>query len=192
MWTGRCQVMHESGKCCKIQLVNEDESIFAQCVITDGSTYDTHVQRAYDSSRAYSLLLTSDEGQKAMVGIMFPERNDSFDFIHALDEFKKQYRIENGLDKEFKQPDNSKIAEDLSLKEGEKITVNIPGVTTGPAVQQKKTGGGLKRLAPPPGFKGKPKAPAQQQVNLLENDNLLEEKKLDSGLHDLLGGSAPV
>ena len=98
-----------------------------------------------------------------MVGIMFPERNDSFDFIHALDEFKKQYRIENGLDKDFKQPDNSKIAEDLSLKEGEKITVNIPGVTTGPQTQQKKSGGGgLKKLAPPPGFKGKSKAPAQQ------------------------------
>ena len=96
-----------------------------------------------------------------MVGVMFPERNDSFDFIHALDEFKKQYRIENGLDKDFKQPDHSKIAEDLSLKEGEKITVNIPGVTTGPSTQTKKAGGGgLKRLAPPPGFKGKPKAPA--------------------------------
>ena len=46
-------------------------------------------------------MLTSDSGQKAMVGIMFPERNDSFDFIQALDEFRKAWRIENGLDKEF-------------------------------------------------------------------------------------------
>ena len=101
MWTGKCQVMHEPGKCCKIQLVNEDDSIFAQSVLTDGSTYDTHVQRAYDSTRAYSLLLTSDTGQKAMIGMMFPERNDSFDFIQALDEFKKVYRIDKGLDKDF-------------------------------------------------------------------------------------------
>ena len=192
MWTGKCQVMHEPGKSCKIQLVNEDETIFAQTILTDGKTYDTHIQRAYDSTRAYSLMLTSDTGQKAMVGIMFPERNDSFDFIQALDEFKKAWRIENGLDKEFQKPDSAKIAEDLSLKEGEKITVNIPGVTTGAENKPKKSGfgGGLKKLAPPPGFKGKPKADKQP---LLETNNLLDApadqyKPADGGLSDLLGG----
>lgn len=73
--------MHELNTCCKIMLVNDDESLFAQSTITDGSTYDTHVTRAYDSSRAFALVLVSDSGQKANVGIMFPERNDSFDFI---------------------------------------------------------------------------------------------------------------
>jgi hypothetical protein len=29
---------------------------------------------------------------------MFTERNDSFDFIAGLEEFKKTYRIEKGLD----------------------------------------------------------------------------------------------
>ena len=55
--------------------------MFAQSKITDGSTYDTHITRAYDSSRAFALVLVSDEGQRATVGLMFPERNDSFDFI---------------------------------------------------------------------------------------------------------------
>ena len=98
IWTGKCQVMHELHKCCKIQLINEDETMFAQSKITDGSTYDTHITRAYDSSRAFALVLVSDEGQRATVGLMFPERNDSFDFIQALDNFKKAYRVEKGLD----------------------------------------------------------------------------------------------
>ena len=101
-------------------------------MITDGSTYDTHITRAYDSSRAFALVLVSDEGQRATVGIMFPDRNDSFDFIQALDNFKKAYRVEKGLDQNFEKPNAEKIAADLSLKEGEKITINfanMPGVT---------------------------------------------------------------
>ena len=74
-----------------------------------------------------------------------------------MDEFKKAYRIDKGLDKDFQKPDPAKIQEDLSLKEGEKITVSIPGVTTTGQNQPRKSGGGLKKLAPPPGFKGKPK-----------------------------------
>ena len=80
------------------------------------------------------------------------------------------------------------------MKEGEKITVNIPGVTTGVENKPKKSGlgGGLKKLAPPPGFKGKPKAEKQP---LLETNNLLDapaEKKPEAGgVIDLLGG-APV
>ena len=54
--------MHELNTCCKIMLVNDDESLFAQSMITDGSTYDTHVTRAYDSSRAFALVLVSDSG----------------------------------------------------------------------------------------------------------------------------------
>ena len=108
-----------------------------------------------------------------MIGMMFPERNDSFDFIQALDEFKKAYRIDKGLDKEFNKPIESKIAEELHLKEGEKITVSIPGLTTGMENKApKKSGGGLKKLAPPPGFKGKPKSEKQP---LLETNNLLDD-----------------
>ena len=83
---------------CKIQLVNEDASLFAQSVLTDGTNYDAHVQRAYDSLRAFGLLLVSDNGDKALVGIIFPERNDSFDFISALEEYRKAFRVEKGLD----------------------------------------------------------------------------------------------
>ena len=41
--------------------------------------------------------------------------------------------------------------QDFSLKEGEKLTINIKGVTGTTAAPPKKTGGlgGLKKLAPP-------------------------------------------
>ena len=93
---------------------------------------------------------------------MFPERNDSFDFINALDNFKKAYRVEKGLDSNFQKPDSEKIAADLCLKEGEKITINFANMQNQNKLAQattapKKVGGGLKKLAPPPGFKSKPK-----------------------------------
>lgn len=86
----------ENSIVCRIQLMNADKSLFAESRITDGTTYDTHLQRAYDSTRAFALVLVSETGQKASVGIIFTERNDSFDFINGLDEFKRSFREEKG------------------------------------------------------------------------------------------------
>jgi len=162
MWTGNIRVTMRDSKVCSIQLVNEDNSLFAQSVLTDGASYDSQVQRAYDSSRAFGLLLVSDQGQKAVVGVIFPERNDSFDFFAALEEFRKAYRVEMGLDQHFKvRKDADQV--DLSLKEGEMISLNMPGMEDGEtssAPPKKK--GGLKKLAPPPGFK-KPVAQAPKE-----------------------------
>ena len=78
-------------------------------------------------------MLVSDSGQKATVGVMFPERNDSFDFIQGLDNFKKAYAAEKGLDKKTtgsrESKIDAKIAANLSLKDGESMTLNIAGVT---------------------------------------------------------------
>ena len=61
-----------------------------------------------------------------MVGIIFPERNDSFDFLQTIEEYRKAYRIDQGLDK----PDQKSFAnKDFSLQEGEKMTLTIEGVT---------------------------------------------------------------
>ena len=61
----------------------------------------------------------------------------------------------------------------MSLGEGEKITINFANMANSKKLQEaaaapKKSGGGLKKLAPPAGFKGKPK----------------------TGTADLLGGGA--
>lgn len=86
----------ENSNICKVQLINEDDSLFAQSVITV-EDYDPFVQRCFDSSRFFALMLVNDNGQKALVGVGFPERNDSFDFIAALDDYKKQSRLAKGI-----------------------------------------------------------------------------------------------
>jgi len=88
-----------------------------------------------------------------MVGIGFPERNDSFDFVAGLEDFKKQLRVATGI------PAKDSVAlgpsKDFSLKEGEKISISIPGLA-GPVKKSTDApllgegGGGLKKLAPPP------------------------------------------
>ena len=56
------------------------------------------MQRTVDSSRFFALLLVNEKtGQRANIGLQFPERNDSFDFVQALDQFKKYYREDKGI-----------------------------------------------------------------------------------------------
>ena len=70
MWKGLCKVVHAPDQhLCKIMLVNEDSTLYAQSLLRDGSTYETHVTRAADSVRAFALTLVSDAGQRATVGI---------------------------------------------------------------------------------------------------------------------------
>ena len=90
IWQGMCRIMMESvTNRCKVQLLNEnDGQLFAEAIITDDN-YDPIVQRCFDSSRFFALVLQNDNGQKAMIGIGFPERNDSFDFIAGLEDFRK-------------------------------------------------------------------------------------------------------
>ena len=90
-----------------------------------------------------------------MIGIGFPERNDSFDFIAGLEDFRKQLKIVNGTQAPATTGKNKE--KDYSLKEGEKISITIPGLTKKttdkPAAPLLGGGGGLKKLAPPPGAK---------------------------------------
>ena len=60
------------------------------------------------------------------MGIGFPERNDSFDFIAGLDDFKKQLKIAKGT--QIPATSTKDSGKDFSLKEGEKISINIPGL----------------------------------------------------------------
>ena len=92
-----------------------------------------------------------------MVGVGFPERNDSFDFIAGLEDFKKQLKIAKGTQAPAAVSGQGK---DFSLKEGEKISINIPGMSTKKpsanligTTSSSTSAGGLKKLAPPPGAK---------------------------------------
>ncbi len=63
-------------------------------------------------------------------------------------------RVAKGLENPQSTQNSSGPSKDFSLKDGEKITVNIPGITgKKPAEKPLNSGfgGGLKKLAPPPG-----------------------------------------
>ncbi|KAM0810924.1 hypothetical protein AB5N19_11277 [Seiridium cardinale] len=88
------------------------------------------VESASDSSRFFALRVQDEAGRKASLGIGFEERTESFDFGVSLQEARK------GLDWEQSGPSGKKPAierkqseekRDYSLKEGETITVNLPG-----------------------------------------------------------------
>ena len=69
-------------------------------------------------------MLYNENGQKALVGIGFTERNDSFDFNAGLEDYRKALRSEKGLD----MPSKSDSSVDFSLKVGEKINISVPGL----------------------------------------------------------------
>ena len=110
--------------------------------------------------------------------MIFPERNDSFDFLHAIEEYKKAYRIDKGLDK----PESKNVVtKDFSLAEGEKMTLTIEGVTRHEGHQAKQKSG-LKKLAAPKGFQ--PSAASSKPLDLFDSgaqsssgiDGLLDSK----------------
>ena len=109
--------------------------------------------------------------------MIFPERNDSFDFLHAIEEYRKAYRIEKGLDK----PESKNIVtKDFSLAEGEKMTLTIEGVTKHEGHQTKQKSG-LKKLAAPKGFQ--PSAAAPKPLDLFDSGAQSNPSGLD-GLLD--------
>ena len=112
-----------------------------------------------DSGRYFVFRIQNAQGRHAFIGVAFNERNDAFEFNVALQEFKTQNERENAPVASV----STIPLRDLSLKEGEKIKINITkkkkedgtsdllGVS-GNTNPVKPVGGGL--LAPPPGNKG--------------------------------------
>ena len=179
IWKGQVTVLNKTlgdRNRCVIQLVNEDKTIFAECKIKD--TYESKIDRCYDSTRFFAILIENDKGQKANIGLGFVERNDAFDFISSLDDFWKSQRREKGIDKY----DVKELEKDFSLKEGEKIEINIKGLTD--KKDKPKKSGGLKKLGPPRGSKklaSPPKSGSTQPI--------LEENK-DTGLEDIFSSDS--
>ncbi|KAI2469925.1 DUF1681-domain-containing protein [Annulohypoxylon bovei var. microspora] len=88
------------------------------------------VESVSDSSRFFALRVQDEAGRKATLGIGFEERSEAFDFGVSLQEAQKTLGWAAG-------PAGSRPAaverkdsaekRDLSLKEGETITINLPG-----------------------------------------------------------------
>merc|ERR1719277_2358809 len=95
--------------------------LFAQCNIPNGE-HEKYVERVVDSSRYFVLKITNGQ-RHAFIGLGFEDRNDAFDFNCTLSDFKSTFV---DREKEAEQaPAVGETSQDLSLKEGQKITVNI-------------------------------------------------------------------
>lgn len=116
----------------KTDVVLEDASngqLFAAAPYTTAAV----VEPVSDSSRFFAVRVQDEAGRKASLGIGFEERSDAFDFSVALQEARKSLGWEqpqlNATGGGPKKAADRKEEEkrDYSLKEGETITVNLPG-----------------------------------------------------------------
>lgn len=138
------------GKDLTVKLLDANSGqLFAQCSVPNGD-HESYIERVTDSSRYFVLKITNG-ARHAFIGLGFEERNDAFDFTASLSDFKSTF-----VDRESEVAAAPKIegpAKDLSLKEGQKITVNLKGLVPGSTKRQNQASnasGGFAGLAPPP------------------------------------------
>jgi len=127
-FTGRLRVMETDGK---LFLNIEDSNsgkLFARSYIDNWPT--PSFESVSDSSRYFLVKLHSDDGRHAYVGIGFADRSDSFDLnVMLQDHFKR-----DEIDKKQKMLNSGDIKDDspkmdLSLKKGQKLTINLNTTT---------------------------------------------------------------
>ncbi|KAI9679333.1 MAG: hypothetical protein M1817_005353 [Caeruleum heppii] len=90
------------------------------------------VEQVLDSARFFAIRVQDEQGRKAVLGIGFEERSESFDFGVSLQEVRKVLGLEpdtagSGPKASGKTEGKEPEKRDFSLKEGQTITVNIGG-----------------------------------------------------------------
>jgi len=99
------------------------------------------VEQALDSSRFFAVRVVGERGMKATLGIGFEQRPEAFEFVVTLQDVRRTLGLEpsasssapkkNPVTGKAVVPQPGKQAEevkrDLSLKDGEMITINIGG-----------------------------------------------------------------
>jgi adaptin ear-binding coat-associated protein 1/2 len=138
IFTARARVIEtatesDGAESIKVDIVLEDPAtgaLFAAAPYESAAV----VEPVLDSSRFFALRVRDPEGRKAMLGIGFEERSEAFDFGVSLQEAQKSLGFDtgagSGLSGGLSGDGKSAKAEekrDYSLKEGETITVSLPG-----------------------------------------------------------------
>lgn len=124
------------------QADGKDDKVKTDIILEDASTGQLFaaapyvaaavVESALDSSRFFALRVQDPSGRKATLGIGFEERSDAFDFGVALQDAQKAMGLDGGAGAAAaaaaaKKKEDAEAKRDLSLKEGETITVNLGG-----------------------------------------------------------------
>ncbi|KAI1337443.1 hypothetical protein F5Y15DRAFT_154368 [Xylariaceae sp. FL0016] len=135
IFTARLRVIETS-----VTLPTGEEKIKTDIVLEDAAqgqlfaaapyTTPAVVEPVSDSSRFFALRVQDEAGRKATLGIGFEERSEAFDLGVSLQEAQKTLGLsQSGPPGKKPTLERKESAEkrDLSLKEGETITVNLPG-----------------------------------------------------------------
>lgn len=133
VWQGTVKVV-ERGQTTLVLLVDRTSGdIFAVCPIKDGA-----VDRCVDSSRYFVLRIENENGRHMFIGMAFNERNDAFDFNTSLEDARR----EREAAKEPMEKLPGLPTKDYSIKEGEKIRVNIKNMGShgGDSTNEKRGG----------------------------------------------------
>ena len=164
------------GDHCVVSLSDmETGELFAECPLPDKpENFLASVEPVVDSSRYFVLKVVDPNSKRhAFLGLGFRERNQSSDFNAAIDEHRQYLRRKKEADaykEKFAQ--SAEASKDYSLKEGEKITIQIkksPGASPSGKLKSRLSigdgkakpmmmGGGI--LAPPPKAAAPKPAPA--------------------------------
>ncbi|KAJ3213524.1 hypothetical protein HDU67_002810 [Dinochytrium kinnereticum] len=92
---------------------------------------NTTVEAVTDSSRYFVLTIVDPgSGKHAFIGLGFPERSMSFDFNVALQDHAKRVKKEADVGNKPKPAENTGPKVDYSLKDDQKITINIGRVAS--------------------------------------------------------------
>ncbi|KAF7196738.1 NECAP-like protein [Pseudocercospora fuligena] len=163
IFTSRLRILETSiDSKIKVDILLEDPStgdLFAAAPYTSPAV----IQQANDSSRFFAIRVVGERGMKATLGLGFEDRSPAFDFGIALGEARKVLGFDaNGgvgssreREERLRKKMEGDAKKDFSLKEGEKIHVNIgrrgqSKVEEMSAGQQQDNGAALFSIAPPP------------------------------------------
>lgn len=132
------------------------EEVFACCPVKEKGS--KAVDQVIDSSRYFALRIDDGKGKHATVGLGFRDRAQAYDFNATMQDHWKGVQRQKEAEEQRQQMEARVASEpmrDLSLKEGETLSIKVnhagSGKARAPRPKSTVTSGGGLMLPPPPG-----------------------------------------
>mmetsp|Transcript_16298 Transcript_16298/g.42237 ORF Transcript_16298/g.42237 Transcript_16298/m.42237 type:complete len:264 (+) Transcript_16298:62-853(+) len=128
LWSGRLRIRAADTKLTIYLEDSESGALFAMCPVNEPGVGPTSVEPVTDSSRYFVLRLEDGNGRHQYIGLGFRERPDAYDFNATIVDHWRGVRREREAEEVHKQIEEHpelQPALDLSLKEGETLTINL-------------------------------------------------------------------
>ena len=155
LWSGRLRLMSK-GTVLKVLLEDATSGeLFATCPVK--SQADKAIDPVVDSRRYFVLRIDDGKGHHAFIGMGFRDRDDAYNFNATMQDHWKSVKRQQEAEvirKEMAEQYANQPMRDLSLKEGEKLSIKVNVPRKGGARRPRAPGSGVAfgggLLAPPP------------------------------------------